>query len=79
MLIEPFAALKGVWDFDNPNIAIIDGVVVGPGRLLGTARGRPHGHDREWLVCARLASWDGVGASDYSGYTLQGTVSVPLN
>ena len=26
-----------------------------------------------------LASWDGVGASDYSGYTLQGTVSVPLN
>ena len=25
MLIEPFAALKGVWDFDNPNIAIIDG------------------------------------------------------
>jgi hypothetical protein len=25
------------------------------------------------------ASWDGVGASDYSGYTLQGTLNVPLN
>jgi hypothetical protein len=25
------------------------------------------------------ASWDGVGADDYSGYTLQGTVNIPLN
>jgi hypothetical protein len=26
-----------------------------------------------------LGSWDGIGASDYSGYTLQGTANVPLN
>jgi hypothetical protein len=26
-----------------------------------------------------LASWDGLGADDYNGYTLQGTVNVPLN
>ena len=39
MLIEPFAAMKGVWDFDNPNVAIIDGFVVGPGDFWGRLEG----------------------------------------
>jgi outer membrane autotransporter protein len=30
LLIEPFAAIKGVWDWDNPNFQIIDGFVAGP-------------------------------------------------
>ncbi len=29
------------------------------------------------VIVRGLASWDGVGASDYSGYTLQGTVKLP--
>ena len=37
--IEPFAAIKGVWDFDNPNVAIIDGFVVGPGDFWGRLEG----------------------------------------
>jgi outer membrane autotransporter protein len=79
MLIEPFAALKGVWDFDNPNIAIIDGVVVGPGDFWGRLEGGLTVVTASGWNVRGLASWDGVGASDYSGYTLQGTVSVPLN
>ena len=79
MLIEPFAAIKGVWDFDNPNVAIIDGFVVGPGDFWGRLEGGLTVLTAAGVAVRGSASWDGVGASDYSGYTLQGTVNVPLN
>jgi outer membrane autotransporter protein len=78
-IIEPFAAIKGVWDFDNPDVAIIDGFVVGPGDFWGRLEGGLNVITGEGVVVRGLASWDGVGASDYSGYTLQGIVNVPLN
>jgi len=77
--IEPFAALKGVWDFDNPNVAIIDGFVVGPGDFWGRLQGGLNVATSSGWYIRGLASWDGLGASDYNGYTLQGTVNVPLN
>lgn len=77
--IEPFAALKGVWDFDNPNVAIIDGFVVGPGDFWGRLQGGLNVVTASGWYVRGLASWDGIGADDYSGYTLQGSVNVPLN
>jgi len=77
--IEPFAAIKGVWDFDNPNVAIIDGFVVGPGDFWGRLQGGLNVMTSSGWYVRGLASWDGVGTSDYNGYTLQGTVNVPLN
>jgi outer membrane autotransporter protein len=77
--IEPFAAIKGVWDFDNPNVAIIDGFVVGPGDFWGRLEGGLNVTTADGVLVRGLASWDGVGSSDYSGYTLQGIVNVPLN
>ncbi len=76
---EPFAAIKGVWDFNNPNIAIIDGFVVGPGDFWGRLQGGLNWGTSSGLYVRGLASWDGLGAGDYNGYTLQGTVNVPLN
>jgi hypothetical protein len=78
-IIEPFGSLKGVWNFDQPDVAIIDGFVVSPGDFWGRLEGgvaivAPEG----WCVRGG-ASWDGIGANDYSGYTLQGTLNVPLN
>ncbi len=77
--IEPFAAIKGVWDFDNPNVAIIDGYVVGPGDFWGRLQGGLNWMTASGLYVRGLASWDGLGAGSYNGYTLQGTVNVPLN
>ena len=77
--IEPFAAIKGVWDFDNPNVAIIDGFAVGPGDFWGRLEGGLNVVTTDGWLVRGLASWDGVGSSDYSGYTLQGIVNVPLN
>ena len=77
--IEPFAALKGVWDFDNPNTAIIDGFVVGPGDFWGRLEGGLNVTTADGILVRGLASWDGLGSNDYSGYTLQGIVNVPLN
>lgn len=77
--LEPFAAIKGVWDFDNPNVAIIDGYIVGPGDFWGRLQGGLNWMTSSGLYVRGLASWDGLGAGDYNGYTLQGTVNVPLN
>jgi outer membrane autotransporter protein len=77
--IEPFAAIRGVWDFDNPNVAIIDGFVVGPGDFWGRLEGGLNVMTAGGTYVRGSASWDGVGSSDYSGYTLQGTLNVPLN
>ncbi|MEO8421148.1 MAG: autotransporter outer membrane beta-barrel domain-containing protein [Hyphomicrobium sp.] len=77
--IEPFAAIKGVWDFDNPNVAIIDGFVVGPGDFWGRLEGGLNVMTADGWLVRGLASWDGVGSNDYSGYTLQGIINVPLN
>jgi outer membrane autotransporter protein len=77
--IEPFAAIKGVWDFDNPNVAIIDGFVVGPGDFWGRLEGGLNVVTSDGWLVRGLASWDGVGSDDYNGYTLQGIVNVPLN
>jgi outer membrane autotransporter protein len=77
--IEPFAAIKGVWDWDNPNVQIIDGFVVGPGDFWGRLEGGLNvATANGWLVRG-MASWDGLGTKDYNGYTLQGIVNVPLN
>jgi outer membrane autotransporter protein len=77
--IEPFAAIKGVWDFDNPNVAIIDGFTVGPGDFWGRLEGGLNVTTAGGWLVRGLASWDGVGSDDYNGYTLQGIVNVPLN
>ncbi|WP_171988062.1 autotransporter outer membrane beta-barrel domain-containing protein [Hyphomicrobium sp. NDB2Meth4] len=76
---EPFAAIKGVWDFDNPNVSIIDGYVVGPGDFWGRLQGGLNVMTTNGWNVRGLASWDGLGAGDYNGYTLQGTINVPLN
>ena len=77
--IEPFAAIRGVWDFVNPNVAIIDGFVVGPGDIWGRMEGGLTVLTAEGVAVRGSASWDGLGASDYSGYTLQGTFNVPVD
>ena len=77
--IEPFAGIKGVWDFDNPNAAIINGVAVGPGDFWGRLQGGLNVTTTTGVNVRGLASWDGLGADDYNGYTLQGTINVPLN
>jgi outer membrane autotransporter protein len=77
--IEPFAAIKGVWDFENPNVVIVDDFVVGPDAFWGRLEaGLNVATTSGWSVRG-LAAWDGLGASNYNGYTLQGTVNVPMN
>jgi outer membrane autotransporter protein len=78
MFLEPFAAIRGVWDFDNPNVAI-NGFVVGPGDFWGRLEGGLTVLTAGGIAVRGSASWDGVGASNYSGYTLQGNVKVRLN
>jgi hypothetical protein len=77
--IEPFAAIKGVWDWDNPNVQIIDGFVVGPGDFWGRLEGGLNVTTADGWLVRGMASWDGLATDDYNGYTLQGIVNIPLN
>jgi outer membrane autotransporter protein len=77
--IEPFAAIKGVWNWKNPNVATIDGFVVGPGDFWGRLEGGLNVTTSDGWLVRGTASWDGVGSDNYNGYTLQGIVNVPLN
>lgn len=77
--IEPFAGIKGVWDFADPDAAIIDDYVVGPGDFWGRLQGGLNVVTSSGWQVRSLASWDGLGTGGYDGYTLQGIVKVPLN
>ena len=52
MQTEPFAALKGEWDFHNPNVAIVDGLIVGAGDFWAGSK-VAHRREGKWLECAR--------------------------
>jgi outer membrane autotransporter protein len=77
--IEPFAAIKGVWDWDNPNVQIIDGFIVGPGDFWGRLEGGLNVSSLDGSLIRILASWDGIGSSNYSGVTLQAIAKIPLD
>ncbi len=76
--IEPFAAVKGVWNWDNPNVGVVGGVTVEPAALWGRLEGGLNMTMANGVLMRGMASWDGLGDEDYSGYTLKGIVSIPL-
>ena len=57
-------------DFDNPNVSIIDGYVVGPGHFWGRLQGGLNVVTASGLYVRGVASWDGLGTDGYNGYTL---------
>lgn len=68
--IEPFAAVKGVWDFHTAD---------GSGdRLRGRLMGGLNVVTTGGLHLRGMASWDGIGATGKSGYTVQGSIRLPL-
>lgn len=78
ILLEPFAAIRGVWDFENPNVQITNGNIIAPSDFWGRLEGGLVVRMTKGTLIRALASLDGIGAADYSGYTLQCTLSVPL-
>ena len=58
---------------------LIDGFAAGPGDFWGRLEGGLNVLSADGTVIRGSASWDGMGSSDYSGYTLQATANIPLN
>ena len=59
--IEPFAAIQGVWDFDNPERRHRRRLVVGPGDFWGRLEGGLNVMTAGGSYVRGSASWDGVG------------------
>ena len=68
-----------MWDWDNPNVQIVDGFAVGPGDFWGRLEGGLNVSSLDGSLIRVLASWDGIGSGNYSGYTLQAIAKIPLN
>jgi len=60
-------------------VAAVQGMAVCACASWGRLQGGLNVETAGGVFVRGLASWDGLGAGDYTGYTLQGTVNVPLH
>jgi outer membrane autotransporter protein len=78
LLIKPLIGIKGIWDFDAPDILDVNGIAVGTEELraklkLGLSMRLPSGTSMHGSY-----SYDGIGVSDYESHTGQLAISVPI-
>lgn len=72
--VEPFAAVKGVWDFHDDSAAL-----TGDSQWWGRLQGGINLQSAGGLRVSGLVSWDGLGAKGREGYSIRGSLGVPLN
>ncbi len=76
---EPQLSIKGVWDFERPDLASIDGIVISPNEFhvmtqLGLMARSPSG-----FSLRVSASYDGLGSSSWRDIGGQVWLNVPFN
>ncbi len=79
LLIKPQIAIKGIWDFDAPDILDVNGLAVGTEGLraklkVGLNMIMPNG-----ASIYGSYSYDGIGVSDFESHTGQLAVSIPFD
>ena len=78
-IIEPHAALVGMWDFDKPDALVFADEIVGTDDFRGKVQGgvlftMPSGY-----TVRATGSYDGLGSGDFDAYGGQLWVNMPLN
>jgi hypothetical protein len=78
LLIKPQFGIKGIWDFDAPDITDVNGIAIGTEDLraklkLGLTVRLPSGASMHGSY-----SYDGIGVSDFESHTGQLAFGVPL-
>ncbi|MES9879938.1 MAG: autotransporter outer membrane beta-barrel domain-containing protein, partial [Sedimenticola sp.] len=78
LLIRPLASLKGVWDFDAPDITAVNGLAVGTEGLRAQVK---VGANLRTVSGTRFQGsyiYDGIGVSEFESHTVELMVNVPL-
>ena len=78
-IIEPHAALIGMWDFDKPDALVFADEIVGTDEFRGKVQAgvlftMPSGY-----TVRATGSYDGLGSDDFDAYGGQLWVNMPLN
>jgi Autotransporter beta-domain len=78
ILIEPQFTLAGVWDFETPSGLSIPGWAVSAEKFRGRIEGALLIAFRNGYGLRMSGSYDGIGASGYSGYSARLWIDVPI-
>lgn len=78
ILIEPQFTLAGVWDFETPSGLSIPGWAVSAEKFRGRVEGALLVAFRNGYGLRMSGSYDGIGASGYSGYSARLWIDVPM-
>jgi len=78
-VIEPTAALTGLWDFDNEGNLVIDGIVASPDEFRGRFEGGVIVSSPGGFAIRATGNYDGIGSGDFEAYGGEFWVSMPLN
>ena len=78
--IAPYAAVKGIWDFEEAEIVdISSGLAVGSDELRARFEGGLAAQFANGWAVNGEGFYDGVGANDFDAYGGRATLVVPLN
>ncbi len=77
-VIEPMAALKGIWDFDSED-TFIAGVTIAHDDFRGLVEGGVRVTASNGFVIDLSGNYHGLGASDFESWGGKALVRVPLN
>ena len=76
---EPLAALIGQWDFDRPDVASFNGLPVSANAFHAQAQAGILVRQPAGLSLRIVATYDGIGASDFNAYGGQVWLNVPFH
>ncbi len=78
LLIRPLVGLKGVWDFDAPDITAVNGLAVGTEGLRAQLKVGINLRTVKGLTFQGSYIYDGIGVSDFESHTAELILSMPL-
>ena len=77
--IKPLVGLKGVWDFEAPDIVDVNGLAVGTEGLRAQAKVGLSITSAGGTTVQGSYTYDGIGVSDFESHTGELTMSVPIS
>ncbi|MES9902051.1 MAG: choice-of-anchor D domain-containing protein, partial [Sedimenticola sp.] len=78
LLIRPLVGLKGVWDFDAPDITAVNGLAVGTEGLRAQLKVGINLRTVKGLTFQGSYTYDGIGVSDFESHTAELSLSMLL-
>ena len=78
-IIEPFLSVQGLWDFDNSAAPTINGVVTGGDDLRAKVQVGASYVSSDGYTLRASGAIDGLGDDDFTSYSGQLWLNVPLN